>query len=288
MDGARIWNALVHKQENPNEYGKVFDTISVCLSKGLGAPIGSLLVSDKATIKRALRIRKILGGGMRQVGYLAAAGIYALQNNVNRLVDDHRRAREIGAVLADGTIEYEPMGAYYSDDWIFDDDRLSLSVSGLDLLGALTNKSYTATLTVGTSYTATQALQNILTVTGVGYTAVAQLDHVIITEDDSVIFFADVYKGLTVREILTAIMTMASADWYYDATHYGMGIGYITTSKYNNTVFVKYKMSEIIPSAYVGTFTPVRTVTADNYFKFKNYRNGRKMNTITFFCSMEP
>ena len=99
MDGARIWNALVHKKENPNEYGKVFDTISVCLSKGLGAPIGSLLISDKATIKRALRIRKILGGGMRQVGYLAAAGIYALQNNVNRLVDDHRRAKELGEVL---------------------------------------------------------------------------------------------------------------------------------------------------------------------------------------------
>lgn len=99
MDGARIWNALVHKQENPHEYGKVFDTISVCLSKGLGAPIGSLLISDKATIKRALRIRKILGGGMRQVGYLAAAGIYALQNNVNRLVDDHRRAKELGSVL---------------------------------------------------------------------------------------------------------------------------------------------------------------------------------------------
>ena len=99
LDGARIWNALVHKKENPNEYGKVFDTISVCLSKGLGAPIGSVLVSDKATIKRALRIRKILGGGMRQVGYLAAAGIYAIQNNVNRLVDDHRRAQELGAVL---------------------------------------------------------------------------------------------------------------------------------------------------------------------------------------------
>jgi threonine aldolase len=99
MDGARIWNALVHKQENPNEYGKVFDTISVCLSKGLGAPIGSVLVSDKATIKRALRIRKMLGGGMRQVGYLAAAGIYALQNNVNRLVDDHKRAKELGEVL---------------------------------------------------------------------------------------------------------------------------------------------------------------------------------------------
>lgn len=99
MDGARIWNALVHKKENPTEYGKVFDTISVCLSKGLGAPIGSLLVSDKATINRALRIRKILGGGMRQVGYLAAAGIYALQNNVNRLVDDHQRAKELGEVL---------------------------------------------------------------------------------------------------------------------------------------------------------------------------------------------
>lgn len=100
LDGARIWNALVQKQENPNDYGKVFDTISVCLSKGLGAPIGSVLVSDKATIKRALRIRKILGGGMRQVGYLAAAGIYALQNNVNRLVDDHKRAKELGVVLA--------------------------------------------------------------------------------------------------------------------------------------------------------------------------------------------
>lgn len=99
MDGARIWNALVHKKENPNEYGKVFDTISVCLSKGLGAPIGSLLISDKVTIKRALRIRKILGGGMRQVGYLAAAGIFAIQNNVNRLVDDHRKAKELGAVL---------------------------------------------------------------------------------------------------------------------------------------------------------------------------------------------
>ena len=100
MDGARIWNALVHKKENPNEYGKVFDTISVCLSKGLGAPIGSLLISDKATIKRALRIRKILGGGMRQVGYLAAAGIFAIQNNVNRLVEDHRRAKELGDLLA--------------------------------------------------------------------------------------------------------------------------------------------------------------------------------------------
>ncbi|KAB1154948.1 threonine aldolase family protein [Flavobacterium luteum] len=99
LDGARIWNALVATHDNPAEYGKVFDTISVCLSKGLGAPIGSLLLSDAKTIHRALRIRKMLGGGMRQVGYLAAAGIYALDNNLQRLADDHRRAKELGAVL---------------------------------------------------------------------------------------------------------------------------------------------------------------------------------------------
>lgn len=99
LDGARIWNALVATNDNPLEYGKLFDTISVCLSKGLGAPIGSVLISDKATIHRALRIRKILGGGMRQVGYLAAAGLYALENNIGRLAEDHRRAKEIGAVL---------------------------------------------------------------------------------------------------------------------------------------------------------------------------------------------
>lgn len=99
LDGARIWNALVEKRENPLEYGKIFDTISVCLSKGLGAPAGSLLLSDRETIKKALRIRKILGGGMRQVGYLAAAGNYALENHVSRLAEDHRRAKELGAIL---------------------------------------------------------------------------------------------------------------------------------------------------------------------------------------------
>src|SRR5690606_12868430 len=73
LDGARIWNALVARNENPEAYGKIFDTISVCFSKGLGAPVGSMLISDKETIKKALRIRKVLGGGMRQAGYLAAA-----------------------------------------------------------------------------------------------------------------------------------------------------------------------------------------------------------------------
>ena len=92
LDGARIWNALIAKKQNPKAFGQLFDTISVCFSKGLGAPIGSVLLGDQETIHRALRIRKILGGGMRQVGYLAAAGIYALEHNIERLADDHRRA----------------------------------------------------------------------------------------------------------------------------------------------------------------------------------------------------
>ncbi|WP_313805708.1 GntG family PLP-dependent aldolase [Flavobacterium sp.] len=99
LDGARLWNALVAKRQHPKQYGELFDTISVCLSKGMGAPVGSLLLGDKETIHRALRVRKVLGGGMRQIGYLAAAGLYALQNNVGRLEEDHRRAKEIGALL---------------------------------------------------------------------------------------------------------------------------------------------------------------------------------------------
>lgn len=99
LDGARIWNAIVAKRQHPKQFGELFDTISVCLSKGLGAPVGSLLIGDKKDMDRALRIRKIFGGGMRQAGYLAAAGLYALQNNVSRLDEDHRRAKELGAFL---------------------------------------------------------------------------------------------------------------------------------------------------------------------------------------------
>ncbi len=99
LDGARLWNALVAKKQLPTQFGELFDTISVCLSKGLGAPIGSVLISDSKTIHKALRIRKIFGGGMRQAGYLAAAGIYALDHNMDRLKEDHRRAKEIGDVL---------------------------------------------------------------------------------------------------------------------------------------------------------------------------------------------
>ncbi len=101
LDGARIWNALVANNETAKQYGEVFDTISVCLSKGLGCPIGSVLVGDERIMEHAIRIRKIFGGGMRQVGYLAAAGIYALDNHIDRLEVDHKKAKEIGAVLSE-------------------------------------------------------------------------------------------------------------------------------------------------------------------------------------------
>ncbi len=99
LDGARLWNAMVAKKESPKIYGEMFDSISVCLSKGLGCPVGSVLVGSEPIINRALRIRKVLGGGMRQAGFMAAAGIYALDHQYNRLAEDHQRAREIGEVL---------------------------------------------------------------------------------------------------------------------------------------------------------------------------------------------
>lgn len=100
LDGARLWNALVEKNETALQYGQMFDTISVCLSKGLGCPVGSLLLGTKEHMDKAIRIRKIFGGGMRQSGFLAAAAIYALDNNIDRLADDHKKAQEIGDALA--------------------------------------------------------------------------------------------------------------------------------------------------------------------------------------------
>ncbi|NNF18595.1 MAG: threonine aldolase [Flavobacteriaceae bacterium] len=99
LDGARLWNAMEVKGESPEMYGQLFDTISVCLSKGLGCPVGSVLLGTKEVMKEALRIRKVLGGGMRQAGYLAAAGIYALDHHRKRLSEDHAKARELGEVL---------------------------------------------------------------------------------------------------------------------------------------------------------------------------------------------
>ncbi|MCL6266110.1 threonine aldolase family protein [Flagellimonas myxillae] len=99
LDGARLWNALVAKGENPKDYGNLFDTISVCFSKGMGCPVGSVLVGSKKMMDKALRIRKILGGGMRQSGFLAAAASYAMDHHLERLQEDHQKAKEIGEVL---------------------------------------------------------------------------------------------------------------------------------------------------------------------------------------------
>lgn len=100
LDGARLFNALIAKNETPEQYGKIFNSISVCLSKGLGAPVGSVLLGTKDFIKKARRIRKVFGGGMRQAGIIAAGGLYALQNNVQRLKKDHEHAKLIGDVLS--------------------------------------------------------------------------------------------------------------------------------------------------------------------------------------------
>jgi len=100
LDGARLFNALVKTGQTPPEVGQCFDSISICLSKGLGAPVGSLLIGSGDFIQKARRVRKVFGGGMRQAGYLAAAGIYALDHHVGRLADDHKRAAQLGDVLA--------------------------------------------------------------------------------------------------------------------------------------------------------------------------------------------
>ncbi|MDZ7876555.1 MAG: GntG family PLP-dependent aldolase [Saprospiraceae bacterium] len=100
LDGARIFNALAETKESPLLCGEIFNSMSICLSKGLGTPIGSVLLGTTDFIKKARRVRKRLGGGWRQAGYLAAAGIFALDNNVNRLTEDHARAREIGRIMS--------------------------------------------------------------------------------------------------------------------------------------------------------------------------------------------
>jgi threonine aldolase len=99
LDGARLFNALSVTGDDPIEWGSLFDTISICLSKGLGCPVGSVLLGSKAHIKKARKVRKAFGGGMRQAGFLAAAGIYALDHHVERLAEDHKRAKKIGEIL---------------------------------------------------------------------------------------------------------------------------------------------------------------------------------------------
>ena len=99
MDGARLYNAIVAKKYTTQQIGSLCDSLSVCFSKGLGAPVGSVLIGSKEFIRKARRIRKVFGGGMRQAGYLAAACLYAIENNVERLAIDHQHAKQIAAVL---------------------------------------------------------------------------------------------------------------------------------------------------------------------------------------------
>ena len=104
LDGARLWNASVATGIKVSEYAKYFDSVSVCLSKGLGAPVGSVLAGTKEYINRARRFRKIFGGGMRQVGILAAAGLYALENNIQRLTEDHEKAKTFAKLLLESKL----------------------------------------------------------------------------------------------------------------------------------------------------------------------------------------
>ena len=99
LDGARLWNALVASGQDAQSYGALFDTISVCFSKGLGAPVGSALIGSKAAMEQALRVRKIFGGGMRQAGFLAAAASYAIDHQWESLSEDHRKAKELKSAL---------------------------------------------------------------------------------------------------------------------------------------------------------------------------------------------
>ena len=128
LDGARLFNALVAKNESPKQYGELFDTISICLSKGLGAPVVSILLGSKEHIAKALRIRKLFGGAMRQAGFLAAAAIYALDNNLERLAEDHQRAKKIGTVLESCSFikTVEPIETniviFYTNDTIDEND----------------------------------------------------------------------------------------------------------------------------------------------------------------------
>lgn len=119
LDGARLFNAIVATGQSPKDFGNWFDSISICLSKGLGTPIGSVLIGTSAFIKKSKRIRKVFGGGMRQAGFLAAAGIYALDHHIERLEEDHQKAKRIEACLQ-GLDKVEKVLAVHTNIVIFD------------------------------------------------------------------------------------------------------------------------------------------------------------------------
>jgi len=136
LDGARVFNAIIRDNESPEDY-HFFDSISICLSKGLGAPVGSLLIGGKDFISQGKRVRKRFGGGMRQSGYLAAAGIYALQNNIDRLSLDHDLAQRVFAYLS--KLEYiSEIKPVESNIILF---KVKSSISTLDLSNHLLSKN---------------------------------------------------------------------------------------------------------------------------------------------------
>ena len=129
LDGARIWNASVKTGISPKEYAGHFDSISCCLSKGLGAPVGSIIAGSKDFINKAFRVRKAWGGGMRQAGILAAAGLYALQNNIERLEEDHRKAALLAeAINGNKNLEID-MESVHTNILIFKPLKLSVEQS---------------------------------------------------------------------------------------------------------------------------------------------------------------
>lgn len=138
LDGARLFNALVARNETPKQYGELFDTISICLSKGLGAPVGSLLMGSRESMSKALRVRKLFGGGMRQAGFLAAGAIYALDNHVCRLAEDHKKAKEIESTLHSlsyvkkvESVETNIIIFYVNDDMNADDFISKMAEKGI-------------------------------------------------------------------------------------------------------------------------------------------------------------
>jgi threonine aldolase len=127
LDGARIWNASVATGIHVKEYASYFNSISCCLSKGLGAPIGSIIVGTKEFIKEAFRVRKAWGGGMRQAGIIAAAGLYALKNNFKRLAEDHEKAKQLANVIAENPGLEIDLKAVHTNIIIFKPLKLSVT-----------------------------------------------------------------------------------------------------------------------------------------------------------------
>jgi len=160
LDGARLMNAIVAKKENPKDYGKVFDTLTICLSKGMGTPLGTLLLGKKELMQNAMRVRKVLGGGMRQIGFMAAAGLYAFENHIERLAEDHKKASEIAETLKKqsyvSTVEPTETNIviFYLKDEIsedqfmddLDDEDIIISNMGQGKLRVVTHLDYTGAM----------------------------------------------------------------------------------------------------------------------------------------------